>query len=453
MEGWAESLDSRMRDFRAYAIELQRATPLLTHRNLQDLPILQAAQTDTTSNMTDSITLRVNLNALSRTSRSMLVIGSLKPRHLGQHTEWFRKKVVKEGPISGAGMTLLIIQPDQGPHTLPDALVADLNLPSALAAQNYLHERCGIPSATLHGLKLLKIVLAQMGISADELSKLDIDDVTLDSVTLTYIYPFGDREKAETQMTMLASALRAMLPDKLKEVRTTNRTLYIDASEFKINFYNKTNEKSFSWTDDAPKAAIRLRGQRLIRIEVKLLSSYLRERGLHLPESWRGAVDNDLDKMLFDKTVGKALRLHEQLRQKFPKPEALNKLSPNERHIADHYFEGGDPRKHTIIGDAAGSVGAFSKYRSRILSKLDTDIDIPWRRHQEMRHYELRKLLVCPPPYKVDTEVAEWSYCKENSRAIVSRLDAALEQAIEQYKFNCITRVRDCLCSILDEED
>ena len=401
--------------------------------------------------MTDSLSIRINLSCLSASSRSLLAIGSVQSRHPGQRTERFCKRFVKS-PMSGAGMTLLFMQADRNPHSPPDALVADLNLPSALVGQNYTHET-NVWCAADHGLKLLKIVLAQMGVPADELDEITLDHVTLDSVTLTYIYQFADREAADAQMAKLSSSLRSMLGDKLRAVRTVNRTLYVEAHEYKISLYNKTTERTFAWPRRAPRTAIQTHGQRLIRLEVKLTPSFLKKRGLHLPDAWRRKTWESLYKDLFDETVGKTFRLKEQLRQKYPRLEALTSLAPKDRQIVDDYLAGGDPRQHLVISVAARRVGAFSKYRLRTLKALRLDIDIPWSRHMQMRHYELRQLLEFPPRYRVDKEVAEWSYCKANANAINDRLDAALEDANERYKINPKTSVRDRLRNILDEED
>ncbi|MEB0112383.1 hypothetical protein QN397_13565 [Variovorax sp. RTB1] len=237
--------------------------------------------------MTDSLTIRLDLSHLSDFSRER--IGQLAAqrqvmrRRVGKRTEYFRPKKFAS-PLSGANLTLDFMQADDNPESLPNAVVADLSLPSALFGQNYTHET-NVWAAATAGVKLVKIVLAQAGLSAGALATLRAEHITMETVTLTFLYPLGSQAEADLRVKALGESLHAMLPLKIHEKHTTNRTLYFDFPDFLITVYNKTKEKTISWPVGAPVEIIRAQGERLVRLEVKLRRHFLAKRELHRIEA------------------------------------------------------------------------------------------------------------------------------------------------------------------------
>ncbi|MEB0114095.1 hypothetical protein QN397_22660 [Variovorax sp. RTB1] len=154
-------------------------------------------------------------------------------------------------------------------------------------------------------------------------------------------------------------------------------------------------------------------------------------------------------KTLFDATVSKAFRLNEALLQKHPRSHKIEELTPLQKEIVTLCLAGGDPRQHPTVSTAARPADALSRYRASILRCLHVDIDIPWDRHQAMRHYELRQFLRFPLPYRPCSEIADWSFGKASWTAVIHRLDDAFGDAIARASILIPNR----LSNLLDEED
>jgi hypothetical protein len=316
---------------------------------------------------------------------------------------------------------------------VPASIDANLNIPNAITGQNVVHGT-SVFAAGVAALYLQKIWLAEAGISREWLDLLGTDDVKLNGTTITYTFPFTDQEPPGNLVDAMMATAKVLFGKDCLSWHSGNDTVIIPGRDFTIVVYIKSDLSHCEWVDGAPVASITAAAEHIVRIEVKLGLPFLKKRGLTILESWRDAYARGVYEQIFNDTVRKSLRLTgERLRHKAPRPEVFEMLTPTEADVLRGYLAEPPvaPRESKTVVESASPNKRLYELRKPILQKARIDIGIPWTEHVKLRCFELEKTLVYPGDFHPSAEHAAWSFCEANWGALLERLKAAYETALQ----------------------
>jgi len=321
---------------------------------------------------------------------------------------------------------------DMEGYLVPASIDANLNIPNAVTGQNVVHGT-SVFAAGVAALHLQKIWLAEAGIPREWLDLLGTDDVKLNGTTITYTFPFTDREWAENMVDAIMATGKVLYGKDCLSWHSGNDTVIIPGRDFTIVVYVKSDLSHCAWVDGAPVASITAAAEHIVRIEVKLGAPFLKKRGWTSLESWRDAYARGHYEKVFNETVRKALRLTgERLRHKAPRPEVFEMLTPTEAEVLRGYLAEPpiDPRESKTVTESASPTKRYYELRKPILKHARIDIGIPWTEHVKLRCFELEDTLVYPGDFHPTDEHAAWSFCESNWGALLERLIGAYGDAV-----------------------
>jgi len=315
---------------------------------------------------------------------------------------------------------------------VPASIDANLNIPNAVTGQNVVHGT-SVFAAGVAALHLQKIWLAEAGIPRAFLDLLGTTDVKLNGTTITYTFPFTDRERAENMVDAIMATSKVLYGKDCLSWHSGNDTVIIPGRDFTIVVYIKSDLSHCEWVDGVPVASITAAAEHIVRVEVKLGLPFLKKRGLTSLESWRDAYARGIYEQVFNDTVRKSLRLTgERLRHKAPREEVFALLTPTEAEVLRGYLAKSpiDPRVSKTVLESASPSKRYYELRKPILDQARIDINIPWTEHVKLRCFELEDTLLYPGDFHPTAGHAAWSFCESNWGTLLERLKCAYEDAL-----------------------
>ncbi len=394
--------------------------------------------------MTDSVKLCLDIRPMPVKARSQVEMHYAQTkdkRHRNVSTP-YPKPMTVESPITGTGMQLTTFWDGVGNGSLQSQIVADMNIPNALTAQNCEHGT-SVFAAGVAGLYLLKYQMARDGVPVDALDLLNIEHVRLHGATVAYLIPCDTEEQANAAVLQLKSAL-LILGYAPMGSDSTNVTFYVHRNGYVVRVYQKTDFSHCVFGNQELAETFQSRARRIIRIEVYMQGSFLRDRTWDTLESWRHAYQEDRYELIFRELVRSLFGLDNVrsgktfpgviLRHKAPRQEAMQRLTDTEREIVVDYLAGTPVDELPTIRDAptpSARSKAKSKWKKQILHKVRIDITIPWKQHQELRHADLDAILRYPGDYHPDAVTVEHSFCEETWPALLKKLRPLYREAAQ----------------------
>lgn len=311
---------------------------------------------------------------------------------------------------------------------VPQQIDADLNIPNAAKGHNLEHGTSVI-AAGVTALELQRIWLATRGLPRHELDLLTTADVSVRGTTITYSFPRATKEEAVALVEAIKVTARVLNPRCTVE-SSTNDTVIIPKRDHTIKVYIKTNLEHCKFAAGAPVAGLVDRAAYIVRVEVKLGVRFLRKMNLLILDSWRDAYEKGVYEQIFNETVRKSLRLDERLRHKEPREEVYARLTPTEARLLRGYIAGRDPRKFQSVVASRSPGKRLSDLRRRLLALAQTDIDIKWAEHVNLRCRELADTLHYPPDYHPSEEHTPWCFCQADWSNLQQDLRQTYETAL-----------------------
>lgn len=382
--------------------------------------------------MTDSIKVKLDLTPLSEAARSLIDVdvARVENHSSGEIKSPYVHRRKAPSPMSKANYQVLFGFDSLKRGSVASCVYAELNLPSLLVGQNYLHGT-SVYAALVAALMVFKVHLARDGLSAEEIERLNLEHLSLQGATLTFLIDAGSADGATRLIAQMLGTLKLLWPPGPSGAKRIDDGLFLQRAQYSVSAYIKTNEDHIAWADDAPVEDIRSRGRNLVRVEVKLRESSLKQQHLTASASWKGARKRGVYKTLFNQTIGKVFQLDDDLRHKAPRPEVLAKLTPTERALVRGYLDGEEPRNFPAVKNATRPAGKFHRIRKSILAKARLDIDIPWEKHQRLDCHLLKDILIEPGNFRPPKELAPWCFCNANWTALKARMNEVLEQSFQ----------------------
>ena len=350
--------------------------------------------------MTDSLKVSLDVRKLpvAQRQRVPLLMGTNTDQH-GDIRARFAKPQKHHSPMSRTKTKWLVrtepLEVDGCRIDVATAIEADLNLPNALTGQNLEHGT-SVYAAGQAALWLLKIWLAKAGIDRMYLRQLDLADVRLLSVTLTYLIRCLTEADAEALVHDLRTTTH-ILSSRAQSYQSSNETVKLPTGFGAMSAYHKTLFKFCKMLEGAPEAHHAEANRLLVRLESKLNAAFLSKTGLDTLAAWRHAYPTGLYEALYEQTIVKPLQL--DLRHNRPRTEALARLTLMQREFFEFYLAGGDLYRFPAVLASAFPAQTLSKLRIAVRDILDIDVDIPWKKHQELRCFKLRHQMGYPGDY------------------------------------------------------
>jgi len=320
-----------------------------------------------------------------------------------------------------------INEPDLG--QVPDCIESLLHLPNALTGHNLEHGT-SVFAAGVAALELQRIWMAGLGLPREELDLLTPDDITLRGVTITFHHLMADHEAAMALVEAIFATGKALGICEFQG--SSNLTVYLKSGTFTVKFYIKTDLSHCIFPSNAPVESLIHRAGTIVRVEVMLGERFLKKYHLTALRSWKTAYEKGLYERIYNLTVRKLLRLDDGLRHKEPRAEVYDRLTPTEADLLNGYIAGRDPRKFKSVVESSSPGNRIYELRKAILAKANTDIDIPWDKHVQLRCFELDDLLRYPPDHNPDAEHAPWCFCKDNWPELRQKLRDKYEETLTQ---------------------
>lgn len=397
--------------------------------------------------MTDSIKSRLDLSRLPKAELEHLPVektGRFKPKKPGPLFP-FDAWLTIPSPLTGNGMRIKVVADTE---LTPKALVADLNIPSATVGQNAeLGHSCY--AANTIGLDVLKIFLAQYGVSRDGLANLSIEDMQAGRVTITYLIPVPEGRDAQSILGEIGHRFQQFFPPPTKtSAKAKNKkrvmggyvvgskdslTAYLNQRGWGICAYSSPPDTIEGDNDDPVHRERVAFARNVVRIELTLTEEKLRRHKLQPAVAWRTAHAEGIYRKLFDEYVrNKALRLNEKLRTDKPKDTDLVKLSETNRGIVLGYLDGKDladcnalKRPTKLAAQKAKSAAVLA-----ILKLLRIDIKVPWAEHRKLGNTWMEKVIVYAGDHHPPAERVATAFCQANMPAIQAQIQVELDRML-----------------------
>jgi hypothetical protein len=367
--------------------------------------------------MTDTVHLGLDLQKLPPKARAKV------PLRAGQDSDQYREpvsapyaKLLKtvQSPMTGNGMRYKTYWEETDSQRLATHIDAWINVCNGTVGHNFLHGT-SVFAGSIAAMNLLKLSLADAGVPVSALRQIGTHDCELKGVAITYLIEC-ESESAADKLSKWLDRNAEILHSKRREQRaSSNVTTYVHHRDYYVASYNKTDFSHGYVPDAAYTEHIKARSRCYVRIEVYLKPALLRDRGWHLIESWRHAYQKGRYEAIFNEFVRGTYRLDENLRHKRPRREVVESLPPTARRLLEGYLSGKNARLFKSIArgtDKTAQNKLRSKWRLLILRTAKVDIDIPWCQHQELRNYELSRVLSYPGDHHPPAEYCGQCFCK-----------------------------------------
>ena len=365
--------------------------------------------------MTDSLKVCLDLRSLPEEARRQVEIHYAQTRNKRHEKVGtpYAKPIAAVSACSGTGMELTTYWEGSGAKFLQSHIVGDINLPNAVAGQNFEHGT-SVFAAGRAASELLKIWMVDEGVPADALASLTTNQVSLHGVTITYLLKSEFAEQAQAIVKHMESSAR-ILGLRILRWDSTNETITISGRGFLLTAYCKTDFSHCTIADPELRARLQNQALRIVRIEVYMQGHLLRRKGWSTLDSWRHAYAEGRYAAIFEEMVRGVFKLNVKLRHKAPRREVMDQMTPTGRAILEAYF-GGTPAdalpsiKEGKTADARSKLK--SKWRKLILSKAQIDIAIPWVLHQKLHWLGLNRALQYPGDHEPVASDAPGCFCK-----------------------------------------
>jgi len=396
--------------------------------------------------MTDSIKSILDLSRLPKAELEHIPVERtvrLKPKAPGPLIP-FAAWMTIPSPLTRNGMRVKVLTDGE---LTPTALVADFNIPSATVGQNAeLGHSCY--AANTVALDILKIFLAQYGVSRNSLDLLSVEDMQIGRVTITYLIPAPEGRHAQAIIDAIGHRFQQFFPmikakagarARAKDTRyggsivgsKDSLTAYLHQRGWEIRTYSSpANTIEGDINDPVHQERVAF-ARNVVRIELTLTAEELRKHGLQPAAAWHTAHAEGVYQRLFNDYVrNRALRLDERLRTDRPKHTDIMKLSENNRHIVQGYLDGkalADCERLKRPSKVAAQKAKSAAIRA-ILKLLRIDMNIPWSEHAKLGNTWMEKVIVYAGDHHPPSERVPTSFCRANLPAIQEQLQVVLDR-------------------------
>ena len=261
-----------------------------------------------------------------------------------------------------------LLESSDGP---PSAVTVSLNVPVERFGSHHKYGASVFASGRT-GLEAARIALARAGICKAELDLLNASHVSLQRVTIPYIFVFEKQAQADSFMNAFRdqSLLRGI------NYRTVPGFRIYEYQGFHGKNVNdaKKHEEILLLVTPRPEA-------KCIRLELQLEASYLMSRGWSTLESWRTAYAEDRYESIFNEVVRGSLLLDAWVPYSVPSAEPRVDMSLLAEGLLRHYLKGDTPVSFDRFACAGSHSKKMKMVRSQRWSILQTtgiNIGIPW---------------------------------------------------------------------------
>lgn len=396
--------------------------------------------------MTDSVKSILDLSRLPKAELEHIPVERtvrLKPKAPGPLIP-FAAWMTIPSPLTRNGMRVKVLTDGE---LTPTALVADFNIPSATVGQNAeLGHSCY--AANTVALDILKIFLAQYGVSRNSLGLLSVEDMQIGRVTITYLIPAPEGRHAQAIIDAIGHRFQQFFPmikakagarARAKDTRyggsivgsKDSLTAYLHQRGWEIRTYSSpANTIEGDINDPVHQERVAF-ARNVVRIELTLTAEELRKHGLQPAAAWHTAHAKGVYQRLFNDYVrNRALRLDERLRTDRPKRTDIMKLSENNRHIVQGYLDGkalADCERLKRPSKVAAQKAKSAAIRA-IFKLLRIDMNIPWSEHAKLGNTWMEKVIVYAGDHHPPSERVPTSFCRANLPAIQEQLQVVLDR-------------------------
>lgn len=267
-------------------------------------------------------------------------------------------------------------------------------------------------------------------------------------VTITYLIPAPEGRHAQSIIDAIGHRFQQFFPTikakagaraKAKDTRyggsivgsKDSLTAYLHQRGWEIRTYSSpANTIEGDINDPVHQERVAF-ARNVVRIELTLTAEELRKHGLQPAAAWRIAHAEGIYHRLFDDYVrNRALRLHERLRTDKPKHTDIMKLSENNRHIVQGYFDGKALADCNLLKRPSKVAAQKAKSAAirAILKLLRIDMNIPWAEHAKLGNTWMEKVIVYAGDHHPPSERVPTSFCRANLPAIQEQLQVALDR-------------------------
>ena len=413
--------------------------------------------------MVDSIGIKISLPSI-RTAQEQLVHGF--PYKVAQeqdeHGEVFRETLVEETVHSFLTGAMYKVKPIA--HALADTrYIAEYevsaNPPACLIGRNHLLVN-GVYYAADGMLALFQNFAAARGCTKEGIDSLTLSNTALTYVTNTFLFEFESHDAASTAQDELFRHAQGLFNRTPRTEAGTSEqegknpcfrvgsdscyTMYIKQRHMKVAAYIKTpgNDKAFAVFDDASadiRPELEALARRILRIEITVCESWLKDHELHSPEKWK---NNPKAYETIFELLPQLLRMDEKLRCRAPKELTIAKLPLDCQTVLRDHLDGMNIRAHplvTKIGPRGTSSPKeqskrFSVFKRTILEFTGIDITIPWEIQSTHLSPHLRAWLKYPGEYEPDDSMAKFVYSRESvplvNKAIREKTQEILDKRV-----------------------
>jgi hypothetical protein len=319
---------------------------------------------------------------------------------------------IVESPLTGAGFRFRAIsipgrnRVEDSRETLGPVLGYELEANVAACLNGLNHALVnGVPRASEAALELLKYGLARRGCTRAGLQRLRQKNVTVRSITCTFLLEFDSAAQALERLRELRNHAEGVLNHVSPSAGSKKKskapcysvgpddyfTIYIKQREFKVRAYIKQPDvpKAFkNFPSQEVRAEVEQQALRTLRVEVSPHESWLLKHDLTHPDKWRTIPATAESAAHWNPAYGKVfqlvrgvLRLDECLRTRAPTDYVIQKLPPAAQEALRSHLAGRNLREPASSSpeDRDRLNKKFSELKRLCLPVTRVDLSLPWQ--------------------------------------------------------------------------
>lgn len=344
-------------------------------------------------------------------------------------------------------------------------ITASQNVPDTVAGCHF-EQGTSVFACGRAALELVRIDLAQAGLTKQELDNLTTAHVTLQKVSLPFFIRFDDKAQATPKK---ATRGKIVAPQSLGFQALDPGSGDLDLKKFKVAMRHyalllglKLSHRPGYFPvefrgceDDTQENSNALKGsttrkfdgivlsaecrpsEKLVRIDVNLDEGYLQSHGWDSLDSWRTAYAQNRYECIFNDTVQRMFGLDKKEWDLSKPSEEIYSGSSGRREdtLLREYIAGRNPIASSCFTFEAcrsdtKKKAAVKKYRISILDRTGIDIKNPWSKEQHRLRNFLIPQLRYPGDFQPNAERMLALFCKENWQHLLNGLCRAYEDAV-----------------------
>lgn len=358
----------------------------------------------------------------------------------GDEPQRFSKWMCVQSPLTKAEYKVKAVFSREGRNLgVVVGYLVSINIPACTVGNNALIENF-VYSAAKSALLMLRIFLLKRGVKPAVVDMFSLDEARLELVTLTYLFDCGDQSSAvATNQKLMSrgealknrSAMGGRKPGVFSVGSESAVTAYFNERTFKIKSYVKFEKikRSFAiFPSREVQNEVYQASANLLRIEIDLKRSWLKEHKLENPAAWRNTKSHKPTLKGLE-VIRQYLRLDESLRMRRPQAGHMKRLAAPDRTILEEHMAGFDVRNCKGILEKSSKLARqkyFSAVKKRIYDELEIDISIRWDDQCRKLWPELSSLLDTENLYRIPAKLKPHSYCLDTVRSAIKKLERSV---------------------------